>query len=62
MPGRQFGLTRPATSRPGDAPARAHISKIGSVELRQAIIALDVRITLRHPDFAASMRRLIGAG
>lgn len=38
------------------------ISKVGSVELRQAMIALGTGIALHHPDFAAYKRRLLDAG
>lgn len=40
----------------------ARISKIGSVELRQAVIALGTGISLHHPDFAAYKQRLRDAG
>lgn len=40
----------------------ARISKMGSVELRQAVIALGVGMALHHPDFAAYKQRLRTAG
>ncbi|WP_207783860.1 hypothetical protein [Micromonospora globispora] len=61
MPGRQYGLAPTSYESAGRRSGKVYISKIGSVELRQAIIALGVGIAL-HPDFAASKRRLIGAG
>ncbi|WP_319462762.1 hypothetical protein [Micromonospora sp. RTP1Z1] len=59
MPGRQYASTSYESA--GRRSGKVHISKI-AVELRQAIIALGVGITLHHPDFAAYKRRLIGAG
>ncbi|MER6074624.1 IS110 family transposase [Streptomyces sp. NPDC001817] len=40
----------------------ARISKIGSVELRQAVITLGIGMALHHPDFAAYKRRHRAAG
>ncbi|HSV68258.1 MAG TPA: transposase [Mycobacteriales bacterium] len=42
----------------GRRSSAVHISRVGSVELRQAIIALGVSIAAHHPDFAAYRRRL----
>lgn len=39
-----------------------HISKIGSVELRQAMLALGTGLALHHPDFTAYKKRLRNAG
>ena len=62
MPGRQYGLAPTSYESAGRRSGKVHISKIGSVELRQAILALGVGITLHDPDVAAYKRRLIGAG
>jgi transposase len=59
---RHSGLAPTSYESAGRRSDKVHISKIGSVELRQAIIALGIGITLHHPDFAAYKRRLIDAG
>jgi transposase len=59
---RHSGLTPTSYESAGRRSSKVHISKIGSVELRQAIIALGTGITLHHPDFAAYKRRLVDAG
>jgi transposase len=59
---RHCGLAPTADESAGRRCGKVHISKVGSGELRQAIIALGVGITLHHPDFAAYKRRLIAAG
>lgn len=43
----------------GRRVGNAHISKVGSVELREAIIGLGNSVALHHPDFAAYRRRLV---
>jgi transposase len=59
---RHSGLAPTSYESAGRRSSKVRISKVGSVELRQAIIALGTGITLHHPDFAAYKRRLIGAG
>jgi transposase len=59
---RHSGLAPTAYESAGRRSGKVHISKVGSVELRQAIIALGIGITLHHPDFAAYKRRLTAAG
>lgn len=59
---RHSGLTPTSYESAGRRSNSVHISKIGSVELRRAIIALGTAITLHHPDFAAYKRRHIEAG
>lgn len=59
---RHSGLAPTSYESAGRRSGTVHISKIGSVELRQAIIALGVGISLHHPDFAAYKRRLVDAG
>jgi transposase len=59
---RHSGLAPTAYESAGRRSGKVRISKVGSVELRQAIIALGVGITLHHPDFAAYKRRLVDAG
>jgi transposase len=59
---RHSGLAPTSYESAGRRSNKVRISKIGSVELRQAIIALGIGITLHHPDFAAYKRRLVGAG
>lgn len=59
---RHSGLAPTSYESAGRRSGKVHISKVGSVELRQAIIALGTGITLHHPDFAAYKRRLINAG
>lgn len=59
---RYSGLAPTIYESAGRRAAGARISKIGSVELRQAIIALGTSIALHHPDFAAYRRRLRESG
>lgn len=59
---RHSGLAPTAYESAGRRSGTVRISKVGSVELRQAIIALGVGITLHHPDFAAYKRRHLDAG
>lgn len=56
------GLAPTAYESAGRRSGKVRISKVGSVELRQAIIALDTGITLHHPEFAAYKRRHIDTG
>jgi transposase len=59
---RYSGLAPTSYESAGRHATAAQISKIGSVELRQAMIALGISIALHHPDFAAYKRRLREAG
>jgi hypothetical protein len=59
---RHSGLAPTAYESAGRRSGNVHISKVGSVELRQAIIAVGTAITLHHPDFAANKRRLTASG
>jgi transposase len=59
---RYAGLAPTSYESAGRRSTVVHISKVGSVELRQAIIALGVGMALHHPDFAAYKRRLVQAG
>jgi transposase len=59
---RYSGLAPTSYESAGRRAATVKISKIGSVELRQAMIALGIGITLHHPDFAAYKRRQLQAG
>jgi transposase len=59
---RYAGLAPTSYESAGRRSSVVHISKVGSVELRQAIIALGVGMALHHPDFAAYKRRLVQAG
>ncbi|HEY2764647.1 MAG TPA: IS110 family transposase [Pseudonocardiaceae bacterium] len=59
---RHSGLAPTSYESAGRRSTKVRISKVGSVELRQAIIALGTGITLHHPEFAAYKRRLIDAG
>jgi transposase len=59
---RYSGLTPTSYESAGRRAAKVKISKVGSVELRQAMIALGAAIALHHPEFAAYKRRLIDAG
>jgi len=56
------GLTPSSYESAGRRAATVRISKIGSVELRQAMIALGIGITLHHPEFAAYKARLQASG
>ena len=56
------GLAPSSYESAGRRAATVRISKIGSVELRQAMIALGIGLTLHHPEFAAYKRRLRDAG
>jgi transposase len=59
---RYSGLAPTSYESAGKRAATVRISKVGSVELRQAMIALGIGIALHHPDFAAYKRRLLDAG
>jgi transposase len=59
---RYSGLAPTSYESAGRHAAAAQISKIGSVELRQAMIALGISIAMHHPDFAAYKRRLREGG
>jgi transposase len=59
---RYSGLAPASYESAGRRATTVKISKVGSVELRQAMIALGIAITLHHPDFAAYKRRLLDAG
>jgi transposase len=59
---RYSGLAPTSYESAGRRAAGVHISKIGSVELRQAMLALGTGLALHHPDFAAYKRRLRDAG
>jgi transposase len=59
---RHSGLAPTSYESAGRRSGTVHISKVGSVELRQAIITLGVGVTLHHPDFAAYKRRLVDTG
>jgi transposase len=59
---RYSGLAPTSYESAGRRAATVRISKVGSVELRQAMIALGTSIALHHPDFAAYKRRLRQAG
>jgi transposase len=59
---RYSGLTPTSYESAGRRAAKVKISKVGSVELRRAIIALGAAVALHHPDFAAYKRRLIDTG
>lgn len=59
---RYSGLAPTSYESAGQRAAGVHISKIGSVELRQAMLALGTGLALHHPDFAAYKRRLRDAG
>jgi transposase len=56
------GLAPSSYESAGRRAATVRISKIGSVELRQAMIALGVGMTMHHPEFAAYKRGLRDAG
>lgn len=59
---RYSGLTPASYESAGRKATNNRISKVGSVELRQAIILLGMVLPLHHPDFAAHKRRLLDAG
>lgn len=59
---RYSGLAPTSYESAGRRATTVRISKVGSVELRQAMIALGTGIALHHPDFAAYKRRLLDAG
>jgi transposase len=59
---RYSGLTPTSYESAGRRATKVKISKVGSVELRQAMIALGAAVALHHPEFAAYKRRLIDAG
>lgn len=59
---RHSGLAPTSYESAGRRSSTVRISKVGSVELRQAIIAIGTSIALHHPDFAAYKRRLVDAG
>lgn len=59
---RYSGLSPTSYESAGRRGTRVRISKEGSVELRQAMIALGSGLSLHHPDFIAYKRRLLEAG
>jgi transposase len=59
---RHSGLAPTSYESAGRRSSTVRISKVGSIELRQAIIALGTGIALHHPDFGAYKRRLVDAG
>jgi transposase len=59
---RYSGLAPTSYESAGRRATGVHISKIGSVELRQAMLALGTGMALHHPDFAAYKKRLRTAG
>ncbi|WP_327097419.1 transposase [Nocardia vinacea] len=59
---RYSGLTPTSYESAGRRAGTVRISKIGSVQLRQAMITLGTSIALHHPDFAAYKQRLRAAG
>jgi transposase len=58
---RHSGLAPTSYESAGRRSTTVRISKVGSIELRQAIIALGTGIALHHPDFGAYKRRLVDA-
>ena len=59
---RYSGLAPTSYESAGRRATGVHISKIGSVELRQAMLALGTGLVLHHPDFAAYKQRQLDAG
>jgi transposase len=59
---RYSGLAPTSYESAGKRAGTVKISKVGSVELRQAMIALGTGIALHHPDFAAYKHRQLDAG
>jgi transposase len=59
---RYSGLAPTSYESAGRRAATVRISKIGSVELRQAMLALGSGLVLHHPDFATYKHRLRDAG
>lgn len=59
---RYSGLAPTSYESAGRRSTAVHISKVGSVELRQAIIALGTGMALHHPDFTDYKRRLLREG
>jgi transposase len=59
---RYSGLVPTSYESAGKRAGTVKISKVGSVELRQAMIALGTGIALHHPDFGAYKRRQLDAG
>jgi transposase len=59
---RHSGLAPTSYESAGRRSTTVRISKVGSIELRQAIITLGTGIALHHPDFGAYKRRLVDAG
>lgn len=59
---RYSGLAPTSYESAGRRATGVRISKIGSVELRQAMLALGTGLVLHHPDFAAYKQRLREAG
>jgi transposase len=59
---RYSGLAPSSYESAGRRATAVHISKIGSVELRQAMLALGTGLALHHPDFTADKHRLRAAG
>ncbi len=59
---RYSGLAPTSYESAGRRAGNPRISKIGSVELRQAMLAVGTGLALHHPDFAAYKRRQLDAG
>jgi hypothetical protein len=59
---RYSGLAPTSYESAGRRASGVHIGKIGSVELRQAMLAMGTELTLHHPDFTAYKQRLRAAG
>lgn len=59
---RYSGLAPTSYESAGRRATGVHISKIGSVELRQAMLAMGTGLALHHPDFTAYKQRLRDAG
>jgi hypothetical protein len=59
---RYSGLAPTSYESAGRRASGVHISKIGSIELRQAMLVMGTGLALHHPDFAAYKQRLRAAG
>jgi transposase len=59
---RYSGLAPASYQSAGRRSSATRISKVGSVQLRQAMLALGTSVALHHPDFAAYRRRQLAAG
>jgi transposase len=56
------GLAPTSYESAGRKGSRVRVSKEGSVELRQAMLALGSSVAMHHPDFIAYRRRLLASG